>query len=83
MQQSHSHWPRLCRIVRTNITENLDPQDWTVILPEHEKDILTGSTHLKVTQQPHLALSCSMPLAASGVLLHFSGLHGVLACRRL
>ena len=41
--------PALCRIVRTDITHQIDPQDWTVILPEHEKDILTGSTHLKVT----------------------------------
>ena len=39
----------LRRIVRTNITENTDPHTWTEILPQHEKDILTGSTHLKVT----------------------------------
>ena len=38
----------LCRLVRTNITENQDPSEWQVILPEHAKDILTGSTALKV-----------------------------------
>ncbi len=45
----------LCRIVRTNITENMDPHTWTEILPQHEKDILTGSTHLKV--RTHIACS--------------------------
>ena len=40
--------PPLCRIVRANITQGLAPEDWQVILPEHEKDILTGSSALKV-----------------------------------
>ena len=34
--------------MRANITEGLAPEDWQVILPEHEKDILTGSSALKV-----------------------------------
>ncbi len=38
----------LCRLVRTNITDGLAPEQWEVVLPEHEKDILTGSTALKV-----------------------------------
>ncbi len=34
--------------MRANITQGLAPEDWQVILPEHEKDILTGSSALKV-----------------------------------
>lgn len=47
----------LRRIVRANITQGLAPEDWQVILPEHEKDILTGSSALKVPlAAAHLSL---------------------------
>jgi hypothetical protein len=59
------------RLVRTNITQGLEPSQWEVVLPEHEKDILTGSTALKVGRHPLLA--------SFGVysIVGLSGLHGI------
>ena len=38
----------LRRLVRTDITNATDPSTWAVILPQHTKDLLTGSSALKV-----------------------------------
>ena len=57
----------LSRLVRTNITQGLEPSQWEVILPEHEKDILTGSTALKVGRHPLLASFGVHPVAVSSV----------------
>ena len=58
----------LRRIVRANITERLAPEDWQVILPEHEKDILTGSSALKVPlTADHMSLRlCAALIVSSG-----------------
>ena len=37
-----------CRLVRVNVTEGISPDTWTEILPQHEKDLLSGTTVLKV-----------------------------------
>ena len=36
------------RLVRTNITQAADPSTWQVVIPEHEKDLLTSANALKV-----------------------------------
>ncbi|CAL5219022.1 g780 [Coccomyxa viridis] len=62
------------KIVRTNITENMDPHTWTEILPQHEKDILTGSTHLKgdallITYMRDVASVLQLRSLATGALV--------------
>lgn len=37
-----------CRLVRVNVTQGISPATWTEILPQHEKDLLTGASALKV-----------------------------------
>lgn len=32
-----------------NVTEGISPDTWEVILPEHEKDLMSGSSALKVS----------------------------------
>ncbi len=37
-----------CRLVRMNVTEGISPDTWQEILPEHEKDLMSGASALKV-----------------------------------
>lgn len=60
----------LSRLVRTNITQGLEPSQWEVVLPEHEKDILTGSTALKVGRHP-LLVSFGLHSAKVSSVSHF------------
>ncbi|CAK0747901.1 hypothetical protein CVIRNUC_001798 [Coccomyxa viridis] len=62
------------KIVRANITQGLAPEDWQVILPEHEKDILTGSSALKgdallVTYMRDVSAILQLRSLATGVLV--------------
>ena len=58
----------LCRLVRTNITDGLAPEQWEVVLPEHEKDILTGSTALEVRLMSMLTDRRCLCTPSKGVL---------------
>ncbi len=37
-----------CRLVRVNVTEGISPATWTELLPQHEKDLLSDASALKV-----------------------------------
>jgi hypothetical protein len=41
-------------LVRVDITDGTPPEEWQVILPEHEKDLLTGASALKVRLRKHI-----------------------------
>jgi hypothetical protein len=41
--------------VRTNITQAADPATWQVVIPEHEKDLLTSASALKVRRPAYSA----------------------------
>ncbi len=50
-----------CRLVRVNVTEGISPATWTEILPQHEKDLLSGASALKVQGPMSLGPSWRFP----------------------
>ncbi|BDA42018.1 Prolyl endopeptidase [Coccomyxa sp. Obi] len=62
------------KLVRVNVTEGISPDTWTEILPQHEKDLLTGASVLKgdalvVTYMRNVATILQLRSFATGKLV--------------
>nr|QOL01125.1 putative extracellular protein CSOL_049 [Pseudococcomyxa simplex] len=62
------------KLVRVNVTEGISPDTWEVILPEHEKDLMSGSSALKgdaliVTYMRDVATVLQLRSLATGKLI--------------